>query len=91
MNHDVPVLIVSGSLDIIAPPSLHADVHYMYTPESTKKLKYEIAFATHDPLIGPNAGSGEVGKNFIMVTNFLLGDSCFCPYLLDTPSNHRFT
>ena len=32
LDHDAPVLIVSGNLDIIAPPSLHADVHYMYTP-----------------------------------------------------------
>mgnify|MGYP001157438891 FL=1 len=88
LDHDVPVLIVSGNLDIIAPPTLHADIHYMYTPETTKKLKYEIAFATHDPLSGPNAGSGEVGKKTLSwLQTFLLGDSCFCPYLLDTPSN----
>ena len=88
LNHDVPVLIVSGSLDLIAPPTLHADIHYMYTPETTKKLKYEIAFATHDPLIGPNAGSGEVGKKTLSwLQTFLLGDTCFCPFLLDTPNN----
>ncbi len=88
LNHNVPVLIVSGSLDIIAPPSLHADVHYMYTPQTTNKLKYELAFGTHDPLTGPNAGSGEVGKKTLSwLQTFLLSDTCFCPYLLDTPNN----
>ena len=88
LNHNVPVLMISGSLDLIAPPSIHADIHYMYTPETTKKLKYEVAFATHDPLIGPNAGSGEVGKKALSwLQTFLIEDTCFCPFLLDTPNN----
>ena len=65
--------------------------------ETTKKLKYEIAFATHDPIIGPNAGSGEVGKKTLSwLHTFLLGDSCFCPYVLASlgtmkPFSHELT
>lgn len=87
LSHNTPVIIVSGSLDLIAPPSLHADVHYSYTPDSTDKLKYEVAFATHDPLIGPNAGGGDVGvKVLSWLKTYLEEDSCYCPLLLDIPS-----
>ena len=87
LNHSVPVIIISGQLDVIAPPSIHADVHYNLTPNTTNKLKYEIAFGSHDPISGPNGGNGEIGIRVISwLQNFLLNDSCYCPILLLNPS-----
>jgi len=83
LNHNVPVIIISGQLDPIAPPSSHADIHYDYTPNTTNKLKYEVAFATHDALSGPGGGNGEIGKRvFSWLQTYLLDDSCYCPLLL---------
>jgi predicted esterase len=83
LNHNIPVIIVSGQLDVIAPPSSHADVHYNYTPNTTNKLKYEVEFASHDAFSGPTGGNGEVGKRvFSWLQTYLLGDSCYCPLLL---------
>ena len=80
LNHSVPVMIISGQLDAIAPPSIHADMHYNLTPNSTNKLKYEIALASHDPLSGPYAGNSEVGIRVISwLQTFLLNDICYCP------------
>jgi predicted esterase len=82
LNHSVPVIIISGQLDIIAPPSLHANIHYNYTPNTTDKLKYEIAFASHDAISGPYAGNGEVGVRVLSwLQTYLLGDSCYCPII----------
>ena len=87
LSHSVPVLIASGEIDIIAPPSVHANIHYNYTPATTTKLLYEIQNATHDPLIGPYAGNGDLG---IMVLSwlqtYLLEDTCYCPILLTPPN-----
>ena len=83
LNHNIPVIIVSGELDLIAPPSSHADVHYDYTPNTTNKLKYEVEFASHDALSGPTGGNGEVGKRvFSWLQTYLLDDSCYCPLML---------
>ena len=83
LNHSTPVMIISGQLDAIAPPSIHADVHYNLTPNSTNKLKYEIAFASHDAISGPYAGGGEVGIKVISwLQTFLLEDSCYCPIVV---------
>ena len=80
LNHDVPLMIISGQLDLFAPPSIHADIHYNLTPNSTKKIKYEIAFASHDALSGPYAGAGDVGIRVVSwLQTFLLNDSCYCP------------
>ena len=82
LNHNIPVIIISGQLDVIAPPSVHADIHYALTPNTTKKLKYEVAFATHDALSGPYGGFGDVGVKVVSWLNsFLLGDSCYCPLI----------
>ena len=80
LNHNIPVLIISGQLDAIAPPILHADVHYDLTPNTTNKLKYEVAFATHDAFSGPFGGNGDVGIRVLAwLQTFLIGDSCYCP------------
>lgn len=87
LNHSIPTIIVSGQLDIIAPPLLHADLHYNLIPGNTKKLKYEIGFASHDAISGPYAGNGEVGDRVISWLNtFLLEDTCYCPIIIDEPS-----
>lgn len=83
LNHDIPLIIISGQLDVIAPPSSHADVHYNLTPITTNKLKYEIAFASHDAISGPYAGAGEVGVRVVSwLQTFLLGDTCYCPIVV---------
>lgn len=80
LNHSIPLMIVSGQLDLIAPPAIHANIHYSLTPNSTSKLKYEIAFASHDAISGPYAGGGEVGERVLSwLKTFLLEDSCYCP------------
>ena len=87
LNHSVPVIIISGQLDIIAPPLIHANVHYNLTPNTTNKLKYEVAAGSHDPISGPNGGNGEIGIRVISwLQNFLLNDSCYCPILLLSPN-----
>jgi hypothetical protein len=92
LNHSVPVIIISGQLDALAPPSLHADIHYNLTPNTTNKLKYEVAFGTHDVISGPNGGNGEVGIRVISwLQNFLLSDSCYCPItILDASTSSSY-
>lgn len=87
LDHSSPLLVISGELDFIAAPSLHANIHYAATPESTPKQRYEVNNAGHDPLIGPYAGGGEVGaKVLCWLQAFLREDHCYCPPLLNTPS-----
>ena len=84
LEHTVPLIIISGQLDAIAPPFLHADIQYNLTPITTKKLKYEVAFASHDAISGPYGGNGEVGARVLSWLNtFLVTDSCYCPLLLE--------
>ena len=45
-NHGIPTIIISGQLNIIAPPALHADIHYDYIPITTNKLKFEVALGS---------------------------------------------
>jgi dienelactone hydrolase len=87
LNHPVPLLIFSGEIDGIAPPSSHADVHYSYTPQTTHKLIYEINNAGHSVANGPTGGQDYVGKIAVSwLKQYLIGDTCYCPLLLDTPS-----
>jgi predicted esterase len=86
-DHDIPTLIISGELDVFAPPALHADIHYDFIPNSTKKLKYELAFGTHDALSGPYGGLNQVGEKVLSFLGlYLEDDSCYCPLLDITPS-----
>jgi dienelactone hydrolase len=95
LNHPVPVLIFSGEGDLIAPPSSYADVHYDYTPKTTNKLIYEIQNGGHLVANSPKKGQGFVGKIALSwLKKYLIGDTCYCPLLLDTPStasNYRTT
>ena len=86
LDHPVPILIFSGEQDGIAPPVSHANVHYDYTPESTNKLLFEIDDAGHsvanDP-IGIEEYVGKIALSWLQL--YLIGDTCYCPLLLDTP------
>lgn len=87
LNHAVPVLIFSGEIDGVAPPAAHANIHYNLTPGTTSKLKFEIDNGGHNVANSPTGGQGYVGKvGLSWLKQFLLGDSCYCPLLLDTPS-----
>ena len=86
LNHAIPTLIFSAENDAIAPHALHADVHYDYTPLSTSKMLFEIAGGDHSVANSPIGGGGDVGKIAISwLKNFLVGDTCYCPLVLDTP------
>jgi len=87
LNHPAPLLIFSGQADPTAPPASHANIHYNYTPATTNKLIYEIANAGHSVANNPTGGQGDVGKIAISwLRHHLIGDSCYCPLFLDTPS-----
>ena len=87
INHSTPILIFSGQIDVVAPPGAHADVQYNYTPNSTKKLKYEVFGGGHTIANTPLGGFGEVGRIGVSwLKKFLVNDSCYCPLLLDVPT-----
>lgn len=87
LNHSSPVLIFSGQIDVVAPPGYHANIHYNYTPNSTKKLKYEVIGGGHTIANTPLGGFGEVGRmGLSWLKKYLVNDSCYCPLLLDIPT-----
>ena len=91
LDHDSPVLIFSGQIDVISPPGVHANVHYNFTPQNTDKLIYEIAFASHLVANGPEGGNGEVGRIALSwLKKYLIEDDCYCPLLLDLPNNASY-
>jgi hypothetical protein len=86
LNHPVPVLFFSGENDAIAPTGFHADVHYDYTPQTSNKMLFEIASGDHSIANDPIGGGEYVGKIAVSwLKQFLVGDSCYCPLVLDTP------
>ena len=86
LNHSVPILFFSGENDVIAVPANNADIHYNYTPQSTSKMLFEVASGDHSVANNPNGGGGFVGKIAVSwLKNFLVGDHCYCPFVMDTP------
>ena len=86
INHAAPILFFSAENDAVAEPVLHADVHYDYTPLSTSKMLFEIAGGDHQAANNPIGGGEYVGKIAVAwLKNFLVGDPCYCPLVLDTP------
>ena len=86
LNHSVPTLIFSGQYDVNAPPYLHANIHYNYTPSTTDKLLFEVEYGDHYVANGPNGGSGYVGDIALeWINNYLLGDNSNCELLLEVP------
>ena len=87
INHSVPILIFSAENDDVATPADHADIHYDYTPASTPKMLFEIAGDGHQAANDPTGAGQDVGKIAVSwLKNFLVGDTCYCPLVLDTPT-----
>ena len=86
LNHTVPLLIISGQNDTTAPVNEHANVHYQYTPTSTPKALYEIQDGDHFVGNYPESANNYVGKIVLAwLNNFLIGDECYYPLLLENP------
>lgn len=84
INHDVPVLILSGENDAVANPATQADLHYAATPNTTNKLLFEVAGGDHSVANSPNGGNGSVGKVALSwLKLYLQDDICYCPILKD--------
>ena len=88
INHAAPILFFSAENDGIAPPASHADVQYDYTLLSTSKMLFEIEGGHHWAVNDPSGGGEYVGKIAVSWLNyFLVGDTCYCPLVLETPPN----
>ena len=88
LNHPVPVLFISGELDTGAPPRVHANKHYEYTPATTNKLLYEVANGDHGVANDPNGRQGQIGQvalNWLKV--YLEGDATYRPSIFGKPSS----
>jgi hypothetical protein len=92
LNHNVPVLIISGELDPTAPAAIHADLHYNYTPSATNKLLFEISGANHYIPLNPLTGNGDVGNlGYAWLKLFLEDNNCYCDMLSDASLNKNST
>ena len=88
LNHNVPVLFFGGQVDAVAPPNLHAEAQYNYTPSTTTKLLYEVFLGGHTIANSPSGGQGDVGRMAVSwLKTFLEKDSCYCPLLLSVPGS----
>ena len=84
LDHQSPVLIFSGENDTVAPPFIHADVHYNVTPDATDKLLFEIANGNHSVANTPNGGNGSVGKIALSWLKLYVEENdCYCPLLTE--------
>jgi hypothetical protein len=82
LNHNAPVIIISGELDPIAPPFIHSDVHYNYTPVTTPKLLFEVSGGSHSTPLNPYTGNEDLGNvAFAWLKLFLEPDPCYCSLL----------
>ena len=82
LEHNVPVLILSGQVDPTAPPKNHSDVHYEYTPSTTKKMLFEVTDGNHSTPLFPNTGNGDLGNvAFAWLGLYLDGNSCYSELL----------
>ena len=88
LDHNIPTLIISGQIDLIAAPAFHADIHYEMIPNTTDKIKYEVGLAGHTLATSPNSGNGDVGLTALSwLKKYLIEDPCFCPLLIEAPSS----
>jgi pimeloyl-ACP methyl ester carboxylesterase len=84
LNHDVPVLILSGQNDPTAPPAQHANLHYNATPDATNKLLFEIENGNHSVANTPNGGGGAAGRLALSWLKLYVDtNDCYCPILND--------
>jgi len=95
LNHAVPLLIISGQLDEMAPPEEQANIHYEYTPGTTDKLLYEVYQGGHDVANAPDFNdngisysNGEVGRVALSwLKVYLVGDISYRPLLFEVPAS----
>lgn len=95
LNHNSPVLIISGQNDPTAPPASHANMHYNYTPNTTKKMLIEISGGNHSTPLDPTLKNGDVGNvAYAWLKMVLEGNNCYCGFLstsaLDLNSTSSF-
>lgn len=82
LNHNSPVLIISGQNDPTAAPANHANVHYNYTPNTTKKMLFEISGGNHSTPLDPTLKNGDVGNvAYAWLKLVLEGNNCYCGFL----------
>lgn len=91
LDHDAPVLILSGENDPTAPPAQHADIHYNVTPKTTDKLLFEVENGNHSVANTPNGANGLVGQIALSWLRLHMEENdCYCPLLteslLDNPA-----
>lgn len=92
LNHNSPVLIISGQLDQIAPTNRHADMHYNYTPNTTNKLLFEISGGNHYTPLNPLTGNEDVGNvAYAWFQLFLEDTACYCNLLSIASLDQNFT
>ena len=83
-DHNSAALIFSGQDDTVAPPSLHADLHYEATPVSTNKLLFEVENGDHSVANSPTGGDYSVGKIALSwLKLYVEQNDCYCPLLTD--------
>lgn len=84
LDHDSPLLILSGQNDPTAPPAQHANVHYNATPETTNKLLFEIENGNHSVANTPNGGDGATGRLALSWFKLYVEENnCYCPIITD--------
>jgi dienelactone hydrolase len=82
--HNVPLLILSGQSDQVAPPASHADRHYANTPAGNVKLLYEATNGNHSVANTPSGAGNEIGKIALSwLKLYLSDDSCYCSTLFE--------
>ncbi|MFT6826839.1 MAG: dienelactone hydrolase [Roseivirga sp.] len=92
LDHQVPMLIISGQVDPTAPPAGHSNVHYEYTPASTKKMLYEITEGNHSTPLYPSTGNGDVGNiAYAWLEMFLGKNECYSRILSTNALNQNST
>lgn len=91
-DHSVPVLILSGQVDQIAPPAQHANTHYNYIPNSTHKLLFEISGGDHYTALNPSTGNGDIGNvAYAWLKLFADNNPCYCDVLSIDSLNQNST
>ena len=84
LNHQSPLLILSGQSDPTAPPDQHANIHYNVTPSTTDKLLFEVANGNHSVANTPTGGGGALGKIALSWLKLNVeGNDCYCSILKD--------
>ena len=86
LNHQKPILFISGEFDLIAPPGVHTNPQYEMSSEEAPKLLFEINGAGHTVATSPTGGNGELGIVVLSwLKKYLLNENCYCPILLEIP------